>query len=79
MTTTDNIATPTGFMPCGTPYFNVNDDLFFSLHLKARKHKQWFDKHYKDSNVASWARKNKGKNFYLRHPDYDMFRKVTAR
>jgi hypothetical protein len=69
---------PSGKMICGTPYFNCNDDIFFNLHLKKRKNKQWFNKHYKDSNVANWARKNKGKDFYLKHESENMFRKVKA-
>ena len=66
---------PTGQMKCGTPYFDCDEDMFYSLHLKKRKSGQWFRKHYKDSEVANWARKNKGKSFYLKHNN--MFRKVT--
>jgi hypothetical protein len=72
------VGVPTGKMPCSTPYFNCNDDMFFNLHLKKRKNKQWFDKFYKNTDVAAWARKNKGKDFYLKHEDQDMFRKVKA-
>ena len=81
-TTTDAIPTdigvPTGKMSCGTPYFKVNDDIFFGLHLKARKNRQWFDKHYKNTNVGGWCRKNKGRGFYLKHEENEMFRKVKA-
>ncbi len=77
-TTTDNVAMPTGMLACGTPYFKCNDNMFFSLHLKARKNRGWFNKHYKDTNVAGWARKNKGKGFYLKHEDSGMFRKIKA-
>ena len=69
--------TPTGMMPCGSPYFNCTDDQFWSLHTKKRKHRQWYDKHYQDSDVAQWARKNKGQGFYLKH-ESGMFRKIKA-
>jgi hypothetical protein len=69
--------TPTGKMPCGSPYFDCDDDQFWGLHQRARGNRQWFDKHYKDTNIAQWARKNKGSQFYLKH-DSGMFRKVKA-
>ncbi len=71
--------TPTGKMPCGTPYFDCGhrEDMFWDLHVKARGKGQWFNKHYKDEPVANYARSNKGKNFYLKLND--MFRKVKAK
>ena len=69
---------PAYSLPCGTPVFKVDDDIFFNLHLKQRKDKGWYDKHYKDSNVAQWARKNKGKEFYIKHGEKEMYRKIKA-
>jgi hypothetical protein len=69
--------TPTGKMPCGSPYFDCDDDQFWDLHTRVRGNRQWFDKHYKDSDIAQWARKNKGSKFYLKH-ESGMFRKIKA-
>lgn len=69
--------TPSGTMPCGTPYFNCSDEQFWSLHTQVRKHGGWYDKFYQDTDVAQWARQNKGKGFYLKH-ESGMFRKVKA-
>jgi hypothetical protein len=70
------LGAPTGKMNCGTPFFDCDEDQFFNLHRKARQSGQWWKKHYKDTNMAQWAKKNKGKNFYLRHKG--MFRKIKA-
>ena len=72
------VSGPAGHMPCGSPYFNCSDDQFWQLHQKSRGDRQWFNKHYKGSEVGDWARKNKGKNFYLKH-DSGMFRKIKAK
>lgn len=68
--------TPSGYMPgCGTPYFDCDEDLFYNLHLKAKREPgQWFTKYYQDSNVAAFAKNNKGQSFYLRYDG--MARKV---
>ena len=68
--------TPTGKMPCGSPYFDCDDEAFWNLHQKVRGNRQWFDKHYKDTEIAQWARENKGSKFYLKNNE--MFRKVKA-
>ena len=65
-----------GTMPCGTPYYTVDDDLFFTLHLKKREKGQWYNKHYKDSAVADFARRNPRRSFYLKHRELGMFRKI---
>lgn len=72
------LGTPTGKVASGHPYFDVDDETFFSLHLKRRMNKQWFNKHYKDTHVAAWARTNQGKDFYLRHTSLDLMRKINV-
>jgi hypothetical protein len=69
---------PTGKMPCGTPFFKCNDEQFWDLHTRVRGNRQWFDKHYKDTNMAAWARNNKGSKFYLQHEGLGMFRKIKV-
>ncbi len=71
---------PSGIMPCGSPYFSCNDneELFWNLHRRKRKNRQWYKTHYKNEEVTKWARKNKNKNFYLKLSvsGVDMFRKI---
>lgn len=78
MTGTGAVAMPQG--PTGTvngyPYFDADEDMFFNLHRKKRKSGQWFDKYYKFSEVAKFARNNRGKAFYLKYND--MYRKIKA-
>ncbi len=73
-----DISGPAGFMPGNIPYFNCNDEQFWSLHTKSRQNKQWFNKHYGDSSIGQWCKKNKGKDFYIKH-ESGMFRKIKAK
>jgi hypothetical protein len=80
-TGTSAVAMPDGplqnKMPCGTPYFDCDEDDFFSLHLKAKRNPgQWYKKYY-GQDVGDWAKNNKGKSFYLKHNE--MFRKIRNR
>jgi predicted RNA-binding protein YlxR (DUF448 family) len=63
-------------MACGTPFFACDEKMFYDLHMKKRKNKGWYDKFYKDTAVADYARKNKGRSFYLKHNN--IFRKIKA-
>ena len=69
---------PTGKMADGRDFFSCdhNEDLFWTLHTKIRKHRQWYKTHIGDENITNWARqpKNKNKSFYLKYQD--MFRKI---
>jgi len=69
---------PYGKMPCGSDIFSCDHDenLFWTLHTKVRKHRQWYKTHIGDEMITAWARKpmNKNKCFYLKYKD--MFRKI---
>ncbi len=74
--------TPSGNMACGSSYFSCDDDedLFWTLHTKVRKHRQWYKTHIGNSNITDWAKQpqNKNKSFYLQlnKNGIEMFRKI---
>ena len=63
----------------GSPCFRVPDDTFWKLHKTCRKDKGWYNKHYKDSRVADYARSNKGSTFYIQHEDNNLVRKISQK
>ena len=60
----------------GSPCFDVEDELFWKLHNKARNHRQWYNKFYQDTRVAEYARKNPGSRFFIKHKDLGFVREI---
>jgi len=65
-------------MHMGHPCFDCGDDVFWNLHLRARKFGEWYKEYYADTDIAAWAKHNKNATFYLRHKDLNLYRKVQS-
>lgn len=81
-TTTGDVALPPtshDSVVAGSPCFKVPDNIFWKLHQTCRKDRQWYDKHYSDTRVADYARKNKGSSFYIQHDENDLVRKISQK
>ena len=58
-----------------TPVFDVDDDIFFTLHKTARQYRQWWRTWAKDERIANFCRQTRGrKHFYIRWQN--MLRKI---
>lgn len=78
-TSVGDVTVPKKNFISGRRCFDVDEEIFWDLPKRHRKHRQWFNKHYQDSEVADYARRHKEKPFYIRNQRLDMIREIKPK